>query len=86
MTDLQILILTLFLGLFVLLINYLVKFFRSAVKSVEENQTNETEDENEISKQVCKLMRNSCIIWGNYFDLSDLYFYSKKTLLKVFLI
>jgi len=51
MTDLQILILTLFLGLFVLLINYLVKFFRSAVESVEENQANENGDTNEASKQ-----------------------------------
>ena len=52
MTDLQILILTLFLGLFVLLINYLVKFFRSAVKSAEENQAIENVDKNQVNKQV----------------------------------
>ena len=39
MNDLQILILTLFLGLFLLLVNYLIKFFRSAAKSAEESQT-----------------------------------------------
>ena len=51
MTDLQILILTLFLGLFGLLINYLVKFFRSAVKSVEESKENENNDAIEVSNQ-----------------------------------
>ena len=40
MNDLQILILTLFIGLFGLLINYLVKFFRSAAKSAEESGVN----------------------------------------------
>ena len=38
MNDLQILILTLFLGLFLLLANYLIKFFRSAAKSAEDSQ------------------------------------------------
>ena len=38
MNDLQILILTLFLGLFLLLVNYLIKFFRSAAKSAEDSQ------------------------------------------------
>ena len=52
MNDLQILILTLFLGLFGLLVNYLVKFFRSAVKSAEESQVHENEDSNEQSRQV----------------------------------
>ena len=53
MNDLQMLILTLFLGLFGLLINYLVKFFRSAAKTAEENQAQEAEISNDInSKQV----------------------------------
>ena len=43
MNDLQILILTLFMGLFGLLINYLVKFFRSAAKSAEETRANANE-------------------------------------------
>ena len=52
MNDLQILILTLFLGLFGLLVNYLVKFFRSAVKSAEETQVHENDGANEQSRQV----------------------------------
>ena len=52
MNDLQILILTLFLGLFGLLVNYLVKFFRSAVKSAEESQLHENDGSNEQSGQV----------------------------------
>ena len=51
MNDLQILILTLFMGLFGLLINYLVKFFRSAAKSVEETRANENEIDTAISSQ-----------------------------------
>jgi len=51
MNDLQILILTLFLGLFGLLVNYLVKFFRSAVKSAEESQLHENDGSNEQSGQ-----------------------------------
>ena len=57
MNDLQILILTLFFGLFILLINYLVKFFRSAAKSAEENQALESESSLEgINKQVCNVL------------------------------
>ena len=52
MNDLQILILTLFLGLFGLLVNYLVKFFRSAVKNAEESQVHENDGSNEQSRQV----------------------------------
>ena len=52
MNDLQILILTLFLGLFGLLVNYLVKFFRSAVKNAEESQVHENDVSNEQSRQV----------------------------------
>ena len=63
MTDLQILILTLFLGLFGLLINYLVKFFRCAVKSVEESKENENSDAIEVSNQaVVKIVSSTYIL------------------------
>ena len=52
MNDLQILILTLFLGLFVLLISFLLKFFRSAAKSVEDNQAEENVTLADANKQV----------------------------------
>ena len=51
MNDLQILILTLFIGLFGLLINYLVKFFRSAAKSAEETRANANETDTSHSNQ-----------------------------------
>ena len=53
MNDLQILILTLFFGLFILMINYLVKFFRSAAKNAEETRGVENESSAETNhKQV----------------------------------
>ena len=67
MNDLQILILTLFLGLFGLLVNYLVKFFRSAVKSAEESQVHENEDSNEQSRQVIADNMIKIDSWGEYF-------------------
>ena len=53
MNDLQIVILTLFLGLFGLLVNYLLKFFRSAAKSTEniDAQEKDTSQQDDL-KQV----------------------------------
>jgi hypothetical protein len=39
------------MGLFGLLINYLVKFFRSAAKSAEENRANENEIDTSLNSQ-----------------------------------
>ena len=58
MNDLQVVILTLFLGLFGLLVNYLLKFFRSAAKSAEEDdaQENDTSQQDDL-KQVIMILR-----------------------------
>ena len=53
LNDLQILVLTCFLGLFILLVNYLVKFFRSAAKSAEEqldSEVNKSTDDGTVQQ------------------------------------
>ena len=52
MNDLQVVILTLFLGLFGMLVNYLLKFFRSAAKSAEEIDAQENDTSHDDIKQV----------------------------------
>ena len=52
MNDLQVVILTLFLGLFGMLVNYLLKFFRSAAKSAEEFDAQENVTSHDDIKQV----------------------------------
>ena len=52
MNDLQVVIMTLFLGLFGLLVNYLLKFFRSAAKSAEEIDAQDNDNSHDDLKQV----------------------------------
>ena len=57
MNDLQVLIMTLFFGLFGLLVNYLLKFFRSAAKSAEEIDGQDNDTSHDDLKQVRLFLR-----------------------------
>ena len=57
MNDLQVVIMTLFLGLFGLLVNYLLKFFRSAAKSDEEIDAQDNDNSHDDLKQVRLFLR-----------------------------
>ena len=57
MNDLQVVIMTLFLGLFGLLVNYLLKFFRSAAESAEEIDAQDNDNSHDNLKQVRLFLR-----------------------------
>ena len=57
MNDLQVVIMTLFLGLFGMLVNYLLKFFRSAAKSAEEIDAQDNNNSHDDLKQVRLFLR-----------------------------